>query len=975
MAVSAFYLYPASNYDAYNRYSQDYQNVDDPQPVSAHDGVSSYDYLYGFSGSAQASGITYGLTAPPSGYTINKIRVYGAFFISNAGADAFATDPEVIACVRPAGSSTYYTAAATVAGGTGAVTGTGRVNGLGFYNRNTASWTGSESPAQVYWEWATNPVTGVAWTLSDLQNLKVGWFCDDGKGTPYAGAKVPVSSSSSYVACSQLFVWVEATTVAASIEAERFKGSHFLRMFRRPVRKVSVVVPPKYADLDVGDTFVMDHPLGPTPDAGGWGKKDWQRRELIVIGTTILPTQRAVRLEAIDAREFRCGIWSPLVTDLGFSEDGNGIPILHHGSGFEFDDSADYRDATHYVKKQENDPTYAAAGAGKGLWTPSGLWLGFAAATNAMTYSTFSGGSGSTFTGWTKATTGGGTHAEDTTNFLIDASGYRRGCLLSCPTSGTSYVYQLSGTIGGAGHYGRVRVHYNRLAGWSAGTGNLYVWLTRTSDGYSWNNITKAWQSSATWAILDTTNGTTGLQRWVSEQIDMSVSTTYTLNVGLFTASTGTQVVLNEASLFVGSSQNNAEGLCAADEPILPTAASALASEADYTSIACATGDEVREDRGTMFLRWTPSFNHADMADGDVKLIWTYRRNLGLEYMRAYYVRVSSSAAQVVFQRVYMGGTLGLVRTSESATVALATTGDPTVAARGRTMALAFRWTSASDELDLGTRQMKAYVIPDASAGSESTAGALKTGTLSGYHDFTSKGITISDASGGSGAYANAWTKTAADGWTNAGWSTLTANQRITAAGGGVAFMPVSSRTRRDIRFMVGLSNTDPDVSYTSIDFALFFEQTAAGNYRWAVYENNVNVAVAAGNSWSTDYAYGGYFGRIQVESGNVVKYYLENTLIYTSANAPTYPLYVDASFYDQTDAAVWGVSLYGDNVAGTFDQASCVPPRLEFPTMPSISPLGLVSQCGGGAVRDFEVVPYVLTDEEVERRMRGREE
>lgn len=963
MATTYFYQYPAGSYDAFNRYSQNYANVDDPEPITAHDGITSYDYVYGQAGVTTASGMTYSLTAPPTGVTVNKVRVYGAFFTSNAGADAFATAPEVVACVRPAGSGTYYTAAATKVGGTGSVTGTARLTGMAFYNRNTASW-GGDDPITAYWEWSTNPVTGVAWTLSDLQNLKIGWFCDGSKGSSYTGTNVPDSSNSSYVACSALFLWAEAATVAASIESERAKGSQFLRLFRKPVKKVTVTVPAEYADLDIGDTIAFDHPRWPHPSGeAGWGKKDWQRREGIILSSVINPSTREVTLTALDAREFRCGLWSPLVTDIGFSEDGNGIPILHQGSGFTFPSSSSFRASTHYVKKQDDDATYAAGGAGKGLWTPAGMWASFAKVTNQMTYSCFSGGSGTTFTNWGWASSGGGARAEDTSNYLIDASGFRRGIKLTTPTSGTSYVYQTSASIGGAGQYGRVRIHVNQLAAASAGDGKVYYQLYRTSDAQYWDNANGVWGGALSNIVTDGT--TLGLQRYVSEAVDLSTASTYSLYVGFLGAATSAQATLNEVSFFTAADKESACGMAAENEPILPSTSAAKAMERDLAYIDCTTGDEMREDRGTLFLTVTPTFSHGDMADGDQKIIWTYRRHMGLEWMRCRYYRSSSTAATVYFER-YVAEATASLGTTYSCSVALSGTGDSELAQRGQAISLACRWSSASDELDLGQRQMDLFVIPRPTYSVEKATPAV-------YADFSGYGITASDIVTMSSQYSNSLTRSSAAAAWDQGFATVTSNQRITSSGGGVSFAPPRSTTWTASRFFIGLDQSNPNASYTGIDYALYFDNDGSTNIRWAVYENGAGKTTGGANSWKCGDVYGGYLGRVQYEAAaGAIRYYVGSTLVYTSLTAPTLPLYVDASFLD-VSTPVYGVALYGTGIAGEFgDPTTWQPPRLEFPCEDSMTPSENRSEVGGFSYQHLEVVPYVLTDEEVKRRMRS---
>ena len=765
-----------------------------------------------------------------------------------------------------------------------------------------------------------------------------------------------------------MYVWVEANTVAASIESERAKGSQLLRMFRVPVRKARIVVPLQYGDLDVGDTFVVDNPQGPHPLGAGWGKKDWERREMVLLSSSLNPAKGVVELVALDARDFRCGLWSPLVTDLGFSEDGNGIPVLHHGNPITFDTAMSQRPSTHYVQKHTGDLTASACGTGKGLWTPYGLWAGFPITTNLMLNSTFKDtAGGSTFDNWTHSASGGGTRSEDTMNFLIDADGYRRGIKFTSPTSGTIYSYQTSATVGASGYLGRVRIHFNRLsAAPTAGDGE------RTTDGYApppgrhkyWNNTTQGWQADRPRTEpRRASTGLGGLQRYVSSRSPLVSSSTYTPLVGpSWTPTPGRQLRSTRRRLLLGGLSGSACGVAAQGEPILPTGNAMRASEPDHAYVkVSSTGNEIREDRGTMTLRWTPTFDHADMSDGDIKVIWTYRRNWGVEYMRAYYYRNSATEGHILFKRVSMVDT---TPTSMGPTVVL--TGSNR-AARGQEMALGFRWTSASGELGLDPLTATLFVVPV-------PGGTVQSGSAT-WSAFTTRGITISDSGGGSliDGYSNSWARgSAASGWGTAGFSTKTQNQRITAAGGGVSFMPYCDRTHRVSTVMLGLDPVDPDKSFNTIDFALYYHADGATMSRWEVYENGTSKATGSAYSWATDTVYGGYVGRVQVEAGPTVKYYVSGTNVYTSAVTEVpFPLYVDSAASDPTYSQAWGVAMYGNSVAGDFNQSACDPARLEFPMNPGLDPLGTSAQCGGGTYKHLEVTPYVLTDQEVTRRLR----
>jgi hypothetical protein len=125
----------------------------------------------------------------------------------------------------------------------------------------------------------------------------------------------------------------------------------------------------------------------------------------------------------------------------------------------------------------------------------------------------------------------------------------------------------------------------------------------------------------------------------------------------------------------------------------------------------------------------------------------------------------------------------------------------------------------------------------------------------------------------------NSLTKTAAEGWDNAG---AASTQAIVSGDGYVEFTASETSSYR----MCGLSQGDANQSYTDIDFAMY----PTANSHVYVYEGGV---------------YRGDFGtyatgdllRVAVEGG-VVKYKKNGTVFYTSSVAPSYPLLVDTSLY-----------------------------------------------------------------------------
>jgi hypothetical protein len=123
----------------------------------------------------------------------------------------------------------------------------------------------------------------------------------------------------------------------------------------------------------------------------------------------------------------------------------------------------------------------------------------------------------------------------------------------------------------------------------------------------------------------------------------------------------------------------------------------------------------------------------------------------------------------------------------------------------------------------------------------------------------------------------NDLTKTAVDGWGNAG---AVSTRAIQSGDGYVELVASETTTGR----MLGLSNGNTDLSFADIDFAVRLSSDSA----LMVYE--------AGTLRGTFGTYAtGDIIRISVTAG-VVRYYRNGSLFYTSTQTPTYPLLVDAS-------------------------------------------------------------------------------
>jgi hypothetical protein len=139
-------------------------------------------------------------------------------------------------------------------------------------------------------------------------------------------------------------------------------------------------------------------------------------------------------------------------------------------------------------------------------------------------------------------------------------------------------------------------------------------------------------------------------------------------------------------------------------------------------------------------------------------------------------------------------------------------------------------------------------------------------------------------------------TKSGAEGW-NAGATST----RAIASGDGYVEFTADSYTAR----MCGLSNGDSNQSFTDIDFAIHPNP----GHMIDIWEKGTFVSGGV-----VFYQPGDHF-RVAIES-NVVNYYKisggATTLIYTSTQAPSYPLQVDTSLY-YNNATISNVVLSGN--------------------------------------------------------------
>jgi hypothetical protein len=146
-------------------------------------------------------------------------------------------------------------------------------------------------------------------------------------------------------------------------------------------------------------------------------------------------------------------------------------------------------------------------------------------------------------------------------------------------------------------------------------------------------------------------------------------------------------------------------------------------------------------------------------------------------------------------------------------------------------------------------------------------------------------------------ASGNNLVKINASGWNGgaASWNTVSNN----------GFFEFTA-TETNIERMAGLSTTNVNASYTTIQYAVYLVNN--GTYR--VYESNIDRG--GFGTYSTNDVF-----RVSVEA-NVVKYFRNGVLFYTSAVAPTLPLLVDVSI-NQTGGTITNALVVNNSNSGAF--------------------------------------------------------
>ena len=461
--------------------------------------------------------------------------------------------------------------------------------------------------------------------------------------------------------------------------------SLMLRLLRKPIRYLEIDLPPVHAYVEPGDTVWVSHVLMPwTTEYDG---SDWTTYPMLVVSITDSVQPAKVTLKCLDLREIYCTWWSPFKTNIGMTPDLNGIAILDRAGGW-----YSTRNQLAYGERPGGDNVFQEVLANTQLIDGSGLWVQGGADVNHLLNSTFSEGSGNTFTSWTSTTSGAAIAVEWKLYTLIDAVGFQRSCQLATYNAGESaYLSQTVNTMDNKKLY--ARVFYK-----NGGTFDpVVIRIQRSSDSKYWRDSDSTWQVAATDNAITPNTGVVNSLRWVSNQIDLTgVTTNITVSLGIFSS------VLNGITQLQGCEliemTTDTGPYCRWRSP-LPTKAAAVTRVRDLTYIVNSSAVRILSpDRGFVKVTVTPHWDHDDLVDSEIKYVWCadFDNATNNNYFRFYYQRIDASTGAWYFIQKN-GGTAYSVTGANLAT-------------RDTAYTVVGRWNSAGNDLGLLGQFMDVWV-------------------------------------------------------------------------------------------------------------------------------------------------------------------------------------------------------------------------------------------------------------------------
>lgn len=591
MPAQTIRIYPGQDYDfsfggeasvAWDGAGPTFDKVDDA--AGAPDGVTgrfSAAFASARTGYAEYRGVGF----PSYVDTIAAVRMY-ARFLANGNGGTF--DVDVTGFVRPSG--------------TGAGT-------TGSYFGATTTITSETASGRVFHdvllhEWTADPSTSLAWTPAAAQAMTWGVRFEAPATDPVVNGAVELDG---------VYLEIDYVSIAENIDGVRANGTALLRLFRREPDLVEITLPAFAGDLQLLETFGLEHEKGPAPGGIGWGPETWRRALPIVLEKTYDLLAGTVRVLCLNPRQYLTRWWSTFLTDLGHSLDGQGIPLLHSGGG----GITVSRAQVAYVERSGAPPDglIQAAGEDRPKYSKDGLVVESAGYTNTVLNSTLSQGSGDTFDDWTPGTSSTGTVTQSLVGWQFDEDGLRR-CALVQPGASAGEAYLLQ-TVSVAGPF-RVRFRTKN----SVGAGKLKAIIRRVSDGFDWNEDDEEFQSPT--VRFEIGNDAGGFRDYHTKNIDPGGADDIQIIWGYFgeSGSEGFAAFLGCAERYEGAKFIGTD---------LPTTTTSIARVEDVVTIKNNVGQRAWEtEAGSFTLYVTPFWNGDDLDECEEKVFWCVRKGDGI---------------------------------------------------------------------------------------------------------------------------------------------------------------------------------------------------------------------------------------------------------------------------------------------------------------------------------------------------------
>ena len=458
----------------------------------------------------------------------------------------------------------------------------------------------------------------------------------------------------------------------------RATASTLLRFLRRPLRYVTLELPPHFGYLEPGDWVWTNHDLMPeAPPPQGY--ETWRQIPLYVLEVHDPLSEARVTIRCVDLRETFAKWWSPLQTEIGMTADLNGIAMLNSG-GTSAQTLECIRDQVGYGIRPPGNDSWQEVLANLPIIDAFGLRLEGGDDVNRLLNSTFSEGSGTTFANWSYTSSGAAFIAEWTLYTLIDANGFRRAPLLTTANAGeASYLSQTVNNLENKSF--AVKVYYKD----GGALDRMGLRISRSDTGeYLDSNGT--WQGSTQTITLTPGSGTIDTVRLVSPAFDTTSggAVNITISVGHFSSVATTYQI----SQVQGVELIELPRRYYAFRSPLPTKDVAVTRVRNLTRIDNSSGVRVLSPiRGFVKLTAVPEWSHSDLEDDDQKVV------LSADFDGA----TDGSWFRILYQRQDVDTGVWFFQKWGAPAASLQVTGADLVTA-GEDYVLIARWTSEEED-------------------------------------------------------------------------------------------------------------------------------------------------------------------------------------------------------------------------------------------------------------------------------------